>query len=85
MLPHWVFYGPLLYWPLGVFLLSLTATWAVLRRALRPLRVAAQDAHWTERARLGFPARSLVPVCLMLAVVPVLSLAIGLAQAASAR
>lgn len=78
MLPHWVSYGPLLYWPLGAFLLSLTATWVVLRRALRPLRLAAPDAHWTERARLGFPARSLVPACLMLAIVPVLSIAIGL-------
>ena len=77
LLPPWVLHGPLLYWPVGAFLLSLTATWVVLRLALRPLR-REPDAHWTERARLAFPVRSLAMVCLLLTVVPVFAIGAGL-------
>lgn len=55
LFPAWVGWSPLLY-PLFVALVSLLLSRAAAAWTLRPLR-KLEGAHWTERARLAFPAR----------------------------
>jgi Zn-dependent protease with chaperone function len=68
VLPAWAAAAGLLYWPAAVFLIGWTAAWLVSSVGLRPLR-RLPDAHWTERARIGYPVRVVLAVCLAIALV----------------
>lgn len=61
LLPAWVGWAPLVYLPV-VALLSWAFSAAAAGLMLRPLRKLG-DAHWTERARLAFPARAVAMTC----------------------
>lgn len=77
LLPTWVGFGPLLYWTAGAFLLGILGTSLLCRMALRPLR-GAPALHWTERARLAYPARRTLWLCLMALWVPAIALPVTL-------
>ncbi|MFN7702806.1 MAG: M48 family metalloprotease [Deltaproteobacteria bacterium] len=56
-LPAWVRWGPSLFYPTLAVGTLLPLTWALEAWLLRPLRRLPEGAHWSERARAGFPAR----------------------------
>src|SRR5262245_42502479 len=58
VLPLWVVWAPLLLIGLA-FLLSLVASWAGARIALRRF-LREQPPSWVERARLAYPARDVI-------------------------
>jgi Zn-dependent protease with chaperone function len=57
-LPAWVRWGPTLFYPCLALGTLLPLTWLLEAWLLRPLRRLPEGAHWSERARLGFPART---------------------------
>ena len=57
-LPAWVRWGPTLFYPCLALGTLLPLTWLLEAWLLRPLRRLEPGAHWSERARLGFPART---------------------------
>lgn len=68
LLPAWVRWGPLVFYPLVAALCSLVLTSLGVRIATTRLRGLA-SAHWTERARHGLSAR--VSIALVTLFVPV--------------
>lgn len=56
-LPAWVRWGPVVFYPMLVVGVLVPTTWLLESWSLRPLSRLPRDAHWSERARLGFPAR----------------------------
>ncbi|MFO0708459.1 MAG: hypothetical protein U0353_01395 [Sandaracinus sp.] len=57
-LPSWVRWGPFVFFPILAIGTLVPLTWLLESWLLRPLRALAPDAHWSERARVGFPART---------------------------
>ncbi len=57
-LPAWVRLGPSLFYPCLVLGTLVPLTWLLEAWLLGPYRRLGADAHWSERARLGFPARA---------------------------
>jgi hypothetical protein len=57
-LPVWVRWGPTFFYPCLALGTLLPLTWLLEAWLLRPLRRLPEGAHWSERARLGFPART---------------------------
>jgi hypothetical protein len=57
-LPAWVRWGPTFFYPCLALGTLLPLTWLLEAWLLRPLRRLPDGAHWSERARLGFPART---------------------------
>ncbi len=74
-LPGWVGFAPLALVLLAALLAAVGAHLAV-SIALRPFLRVPADAHWTERARLGWPARATAASAPMLAAI-VLGLGFG--------
>ena len=59
-LPLWVQWLPSTFYPCLALLVLVPLTWWLERRLLAPSRALADDAHWTEKARLGFPVMSVL-------------------------
>lgn len=57
-LPAWVRWGPACFYPCLALATLLPLTWLLEAWLLRPVRRLPDDTHWSERARLGFPART---------------------------
>lgn len=57
-LPIWVRWGPALFYPCLALGTLVPLTWLLEAWLLRPLSRLPAPAHWSERARLGFPART---------------------------
>ncbi len=57
-LPAWVRWGPALFYPCLALGTLVPLTWLLEAWLLRPLSRLRSPAHWSERARLGFPART---------------------------
>jgi Zn-dependent protease with chaperone function len=57
-LPAWVRWGPTFFYPCLALGTLVPLTWLLEAWLLRPLRRLPEGAHWSERARQGFPART---------------------------
>lgn len=57
-LPAWVRWGPAVFYPCLALGTLLPLTWLLEGWLLRALRALPRGAHWSERARVGFPART---------------------------
>lgn len=57
-LPAWVRWGPALFYPCLALFTLVPLTWLLESWLLRPLSRLPSASHWSERARLGFPART---------------------------
>ncbi|GAB4202848.1 MAG: hypothetical protein OHK0013_16490 [Sandaracinaceae bacterium] len=56
-LPTWVRWGPSVAYPTLALGTIVPLTWLLEAWLLRPFRALPSEAHWSERARLGFPVR----------------------------
>jgi hypothetical protein len=59
-LPLWVQWLPSVFYSCLAVAVLLPLTWWLEHRLLRPSYALPSDAHWTERARLGFPVMSVL-------------------------
>ena len=59
-LPLWVQWLPSTFYSCLALSVLVPLTWWLERRLLAPSRALPPDAHWTERARLGFPVMSVL-------------------------
>jgi len=66
-LPLWVQWLPSTFYSCLALSVLVPLTWWLERRLLAPSRALAADAHWTERARLGFPVMSVLMSWVILA------------------
>jgi len=57
-LPAWVRWGPVLFYPCLALGTLVPLTWLLEAWLLRALRALPRGSHWSERARVGFPART---------------------------
>jgi Zn-dependent protease with chaperone function len=57
-LPAWVRWGPAVFYPALAVLTIVPLTWLLEIWLIRPFLRLPADAHWSERARVGFPART---------------------------
>ncbi len=57
-LPSWVRWGPAIFYPCLAIGTLVPLTWLLESWLLRPLARLPAGSHWSERARLGFPART---------------------------
>lgn len=57
-LPAWVRWGPAVFYPALAVLTIVPLTWLLEAWLIRPFLRLPADAHWSERARVGFPART---------------------------
>lgn len=68
-LPPWVQWLPSAFYSGLALLFVVPLTWWLERRLLAPSLALAEDAHWTERARLGFPVMSVLLSWVILATI----------------